>query len=132
MLNCSGIHAKLSADEKSGWLIRILYIWELAGVNLTCNVNVPFGLFKGAVLKVMDIVYSANITPKDGFPEFAMADFPKYCGPPLMDDHPTWIPVPVVEMRLDCQFCKRRQALLRPNRGTTIHRCLDKFFIKTI
>ena len=119
---CQGIHAKTSSADTAGGLIRTLYVCKSARVHLTTNINVKFGLFNGAVGNVMDIICSRGKSPQDGFPNFIIVEFPKFKGPPFMEDHPTWIPVPAVDRRLDCQCCKRRQVPLRPGFGTTIHR----------
>ena len=118
-----GQHAKSSSAAGSGGLIRLLYVCKTARVNLTVNINVKFGLFNGAVGTVVDIVYPEGRSPADaGFPEFIVVDFPGYTGPPWIQDHPTWVPVSVVDRRLDCNCCKRAQMPLRPGFGTTIHR----------
>jgi hypothetical protein len=119
---CQGVHAKTSSADTAAGLIRSLFVCNSARVNLTSNINVRFGLFNGAVGNVIDIPYAEGQSPRDGFPKFVLVDFPKFTGPPYMEDHPTWIPVPAVERRLDCQCCKRKQVPLRPGFGTTIHR----------
>ena len=126
---CHGIHSKSSSAERSGGLVRVLYICISARINLTSNINVAYGLYNGAVGTVIDIVYPENKSPKDSLPEFVMVDFPKYTGPSFLEDHPTWIPVAVVQRRLDCQCCSRKQLPLRLGWGTTIHRCQGKYRI---
>ena len=125
--DCQGSHAKSSSSDASGGLIRQLYVCKTARVNLTVNINVKYALYNGAVGAVVDIVYAEGLSPSDGgFPEFLVVDFPKYTGPPWMEDHPTWIPVCPVERRLDCLCCKRVLPPLRPGFGTTIHRVQGK------
>jgi hypothetical protein len=125
--DCQGIHSKSSsAVVLEGSSVNYTYC-KTARVNLTVNINVKYALYNGAVGTVVDIVYPEGLSPSDGgFPEFVVVDFPKYTGPPWMEDHPTWIPVCPVERRLDCHCCKRILPPLRPGFGTTIHRVQGK------
>ena len=88
--------------------------------NYQCFVK--FGQFNGTVGNVMDIICSRGKSPQDEFPNFILVEFPKFKGPPFMEDHPTWIHVPAIDRRLDCQCCKRRHVPLRTGFVTTIHR----------
>ena len=119
---CHGIHSKSSSADAAGGLVRTLYVCTTARVQLTSNINIDFGLFNGSVGTIMDIVYQQGQSPKDALPQYILVDFPKFTGPPFLEDHPTWIPVPPVDRRLECMCCKRTQVPLRPGFGTTIHR----------
>lgn len=77
----------------------------------------------GTVGTVVDFCYSNGDSPKDGFPEYVLVDFPKYQGPELVQNHPTWIPVPPIERRCECECCTRTQVPLRLGWGLTIHKC---------
>ena len=88
--------------------------------NYQCFVK--FGQFNGTVGNVMDIICSRGKSPQDEFPNFILVEFPRFKGPPFMEDHPTWIHVPAIDRRLDCQCFKRRQVPLRTGFVTTIHR----------
>ena len=39
----------------------------------------------------MDIICSRGKSPQDEFPNFILVEFPKFKGPPFIEDHPTWI-----------------------------------------
>lgn len=120
----NGPHANSASSDKSGGLIRTLYLSKNARVMLTVNLNVDFGLFNGAVGTVRDIVYPAGKSPlSHPFPSLVTIDFPKYTGPPFVPGYPTLVPITPVERRLDCGCCKRKQVPLRLGWGTTIHRC---------
>ncbi len=37
-----------------------------------------------------EIIYGEDENPNDGyFPQYVIVDFPQYCGPPWMIEHPT-------------------------------------------
>jgi hypothetical protein len=92
---------------------------------LTCNLNVPFGLFNGSMGTVIDSIYLGGRNPKDSQPDVVMVTFHKYTGPPFLVDYPKVVPITSIERRLDCSChgCKRTQIPLRLGWGTTIHRC---------
>ena len=107
-----GIHAKTSSADTAGsrshsHIIRVQVSKGPSDYNYQCFVE--FGQFNGTVGNVMDIICSRGKSPHDEFPNFILVEFPKCKGPPFMEDHPTWIHVPAIDRRLDCQCCKRRQ-----------------------
>ena len=53
--------------------------------NYQCFVK--FGQFNGTVGNVMDIICSRGKSPQDEFPNFILVEFPKFKGPPFMEDH---------------------------------------------
>ena len=118
----NGPHAASSSADKAGGLVRELYICKGAKVMLTCNLNVPLGLFNGTPGTIVDIIYPPNKFPQDGFPLAVIIDFPKYSGPAFMEENTHLVPIPVVERRLECGCCKRKQLPLRLGWGTTLHR----------
>ena len=121
---CKGIHSRQSSADKSGGLIRTLYLCKNARISLTCNLNLRYHLFNRAVGTVVDIVYPAGKRPADKvFPEFVIIDLPGYTGPPFIPEHPTWIPVLPIERRQECasHCCSREQLPLRLAFGQTIH-----------
>ena len=101
-------------------IIRVQVSKGPSDYNYQCFVK--FGQFNGTVGNVMDIICSRGKSPQDEFPNFILVEFPKFKGPPFMEDHPTWIHVPAIDRRLDFLCCKRRQVPLRPGFVTTIHR----------
>ena len=119
-----GLHANKSSADKAGGLVRLLYVAKQAKVMLTCNIIVKFGLYNGSVGTVIDVIYPPNKSPQDNsFPKVIMVDFPKYTGPPFMQNFKTLVPIVPVERRLECGCCKRKQIPLRLGWGTTIHQC---------
>jgi len=69
------------------------------------NFEPDWGLFNGAVGTVKEIVFNKDENPLDGtLPQYIIVDFPDYCGPPWMENKPTWVPIPQIE--LSCSnFC---------------------------
>ena len=70
---------------------------------LIANMRTPAGLVNGALGKlvaVLLLVSGGDASPNgltDGVSasnvEYAVVDFPKYIGPVIFRDHPTWVPV---------------------------------------
>ena len=120
-----GIHANRASSEKAGGLIKHLYLCKGAIVMLTCNLNVEYGLFNGAIGKVIDIIYLDGRNPKDSLPDVVMVEFYRYTGPAFVTENSKIVPIVPVTRRLDCSCfgCKRTQIPLRLGWGTTIHRC---------
>ena len=121
-----GLHAKSTSIEQSCGLVRTLYLCRGAKVMLSCNINVPHGLFNGSMGTVIDIIYSDGERPNDSiFPDVVVVEFPLYTGPPFVKGHPKVVPIVPVDRNLDCSChgCKCRQIPLRLGWGTTIHRC---------
>ena len=116
---------KKSSSEKAGGLVRTLYLCKSAMVVLTCNLNVPFGLFNGSMGKVVDIIYCSGKTSHSTIPDIVMVEFSKYTGPPFISENPKVVPIVAVTRKLECNCyaCKRTQIPLRLGWGTTIHRC---------
>jgi hypothetical protein len=85
----------------------MLNICRGAKVQITGkNFEPDWGLFNGAVGKVIEIVYKEGTSPLDGtFPEFVIVDIPTYRGPPWINDKPTWVPIPPIEMNCRKHCC---------------------------
>ena len=82
--------------------------------NYQCFVK--FWQFNGTVGNVMDIICSRGKSPQDEFPNFILVEFPKFKGPPFMEDHPTWIHVPAY-------VCTHRRTHASTHTRTYIHTC---------
>ena len=85
----------------------ILNICRGAKVQITGkNFEPDWGLFNGAVGKVMEIVYANGTSPLDGtFPNYVIVDIPSYVGPPWIKEHPTWVPIPPIETKCKKHCC---------------------------
>ena len=73
-----GRHARNAPSDQAGGLQQTLYLCKGAIVMLTCNLNVPFGLFNGSMGEVVDIIYLDGRSPKDSLPDVVMVAFDKY------------------------------------------------------
>ena len=119
-----GYHATKASGNKSGGLLKDLYICKGAKVHLTVNIQIDFGLFNGAAGVVIDILYEDGHRPGgEHLPVVVYVDFPKYTGPAYIEEYPTIVPITPVMRRLDCGCCTRTQLPARLGWGTTIHRC---------
>ena len=73
----------------------------------------PLGLNNGAIGTVIAILYAKGKAPP-AFPEAVVVDFPRYKGPSWIQEHPTWVPIPVNESRCDNNCCSRMGLPLMP------------------
>ena len=85
----------------------MLNICRGAKVQITGkNFEPDWGLFNGAMGKVIEIVYEKDASPLDGtFPEFIIMDIPTYRGPTWIPDKPTWVPIPPIEVTCTKRCC---------------------------
>ncbi len=118
----NGFHALKADTDHSAGLLQTLYLCCSAKVHLTSNLFTEWGLFNGASGTVVDIKFENEKLCKGNFP-IVFVNFPKYSGPPFIDQYPTTIPIVAVSRRIDCNCCSRTQIPLRLGWGTTIHRC---------
>ena len=74
------------------------------------NIKLEWGLYHGAIGKVLDIVYSqkegthAPGDAKDKHPVYTLVDFPQYCGPTCMSRIIHWMTRPRMTEKLGCAF----------------------------
>ena len=62
------------------------------------NFHPNWGLYNGALGTVIDIKFAPNENPQTGhLPQYVVVDFPDYKGPPWINEHPTYVPVPTVQ-----------------------------------
>jgi len=48
---------------------------------------------------VKEIVFNKDEIPLDRtLPQYVIVDFPDYCGPPWVENKPTWVPIPQIEI----------------------------------
>jgi len=92
-----------------------------ATVILTKNQGslTSLGLNNGAIGKVIAILYPKDMKPPD-FPDAVVIDFPSYKGPAWIDQHKTWIPVSVMDVRCESNCCSRTGFPLMPGYAITI------------
>ena len=77
------------------------------------------GLNNGAIGTVVAIVYNKGKKPPT-FPEFIVVDFPKYKGPPMYEEHPTWVPITVNTVHCEHKCCMREGYPLKSGYAITI------------
>ena len=120
-----GIHAKSIDSAKAGGLQKTVFMSKSAKVMLSVNLCVSFGLYNGAIGKIIDIIYLEGNIPENSLPAAVMVEFPNYTGPSFVKDNPKLVPILPVERKLDCScsFCKRKQIPLKLGWATTIHKC---------
>ncbi len=103
-----------------------------AMINIACNCQVQltgtnlcpkWGLYHGARGKVLDIVYNPSHSPPEDLPLYVLVDFPQYCGPAFIEEHPTV--VPIAPIKVPCNknngCCCRTYIPLRLAFAQTIH-----------
>ena len=54
---------------------------------LTTNLCVPFGLFNGATLTIIDLIYKNENQPENALPDVVIVQFDNYSGPPFIDEN---------------------------------------------
>jgi hypothetical protein len=64
--------------------------------------------FNGALGVVKEIVFKEEESPLDGYlPQYVIVDFPTNCGPVWLESHPSWVPIPAIEIQ--CHFRDNQQ-----------------------
>jgi ABC-type cobalamin/Fe3+-siderophores transport system ATPase subunit len=107
--SCKGItySGRVKCLTKESDIAPVLNICRGAKVQITGkNFEPDWGLFNGAVGKVVEIVYKENTSPLDTtFPQFIIVDIPSYRGPAWIQSHPTWVPIPPIELKCKKHCC---------------------------
>jgi hypothetical protein len=86
------------------------------------NAKPEWTLFNGSIGTVVDIVYENNKSPNNhDLPEYVLVDFPLYCGPALMEDHPTIVALAPMLYSCSKHCCQRKQIPLALAFGKTKH-----------
>ena len=82
---------------------------------LICNLHVEFGLFNGAIGKVVDIIYKNGHRPPDCFSDAVMLKFYSYTGSSISKDEPKVVAIVPVSRKIDskCQCCTPKQTTLQ-------------------
>ena len=62
------------------------------------NFQPTWGLYNGALGTVKGIKFADGERPGMGhLPQYVLVDFPHYAGPPWIEEHPTYVPIPTVD-----------------------------------
>ena len=103
-----GKYAK-SIDSAKG-LQKTVFMSKSATVMLSVNLCISFGLYNGAIGKIIDIIYLEGKNPENSLPDAVMVEFPNYTSPSFVKDNPKLVPILPVERKLDCScsFCKKK------------------------
>ena len=93
---------------------------------LTSNLCVQWGLFNGAIGRIVDIYFQPSRKPhRDGkaHPDVVFVEFPSYCGEEIVPGHPKLVPVGQLEWKEHCSHgCFRKQIPLRMCWAITSHK----------
>jgi hypothetical protein len=66
-------------------------------------------IYKGAVGKVIEIVFKENESTLDGtHPQYIVVDFLQYRGPAWINEKPTRVPIPPIELACHKHCCNLR------------------------
>ena len=126
--------AKVTTSDEAGGLDSVVYISKNSKVMLTSNLWQQTGLCNGAIGTVQEILYANNHNPPS-LPVSVLVDFGKYKGPPFLQDHPTWVPIPPVTFEWTSTYTRRhsRQQLpLRLAYAMTIHKSQGQTLEKAV
>ncbi len=86
------------------------------------NIEPCWGLYNGGMGIVNDIVFEPGCNPNYGdFPSYVLVDFPQYCGPPFLSEHPTWVPITPVESKCKYFCCTCKHIPLQLCYAKTVH-----------
>jgi hypothetical protein len=93
--------------KKDNEIQPILNICREAKVQISGkNFEPDWGLFNGALGVVKEIVFKEEESPLDGYlPQYVIVDFPTYCGPIWLESHPSWVPIPAIEIQCPNYCC---------------------------
>ncbi len=113
-----------------GQLRRVLHILEGCPVMIICNLRTPAGLVNGATGKVVGVVLRRQAADPDlrgavsaADVEHVVVDIPKYHGPVIYLEHPTWVPIaPTTVRHKRAKGWERLQLPLVLAWGITIHK----------
>ncbi len=93
--------------KKDNEIHPILNICREAKVQISGkNFEPDWGLFNGALGVVNEILFKEEEYPLDGYlPQYVIVDFPTYCGPVRLESHPSWVPIPAIEIQCPNYCC---------------------------
>ncbi len=116
--------------EMYGQLRRVVHLVEGAPVMLITNLRTPAGLVNGATGLVVGAVLKNSLPDRElrsaisaASVAYVVVDIPKYTGPVVYRDHPTWVPIaPVPNRHKRKKDWERLQLPLVLAWGVTIHK----------
>lgn len=86
------------------------------------NFEPRWGLYNGCLGTVVGIKFDKGKSPtKQDLPLFVVVDFPHYIGPPWIENHPTYIPIPTIQIPCIHDCCEATFVPLCLSFGRTIH-----------
>ena len=99
---CRGYHSKSPDSEKAGGLQKTNFLCKSAKVMLSVNLCVPYGLFNGAIGKIVDIIYLSGKRPENSLPDAVMVEFETYKGPAFIQENSKVVPIFPVDRKIEC------------------------------
>jgi hypothetical protein len=124
--------------ESFGQLRRVVHLVEGAPVMIICNLRTPAGLVNGTRGRVVGAVLRCDDEDRDlraavsaSDVAYVVVDVPKYCGPVVYPDHPSWVPIaPTTNRHKRFKGWERAQLPLVLAWGITIHKSQGLTFPK--
>jgi GTPase SAR1 family protein len=122
-IDSKGKQISKSKHFKAGEIPETAQFCKNAKVQISKrNIKPSWGLYNGSMGIVKDIVFEKGHNPNFGdFPSYVLVDFPQYCGPIFLPDHPTWVPITPVELKCKYFCCTCKYIPLQLCYAKTVH-----------